>query len=123
VHCDISKTHEPLVIIMKFALAFLATVVVAHSASVSHHGSLREHVPQDAPQNAPAISTTSGKVIGHKAIWPANSGAEEYLGIPYAAPPIRELRFMAPKPFQANGTIKADDFVSFPQLLFVSRKI
>jgi hypothetical protein len=89
--------------IMIFLLPLFVALVTAYPASVSHEGSLEE---------GPVISTSSGQVIGHKALWPKDSGVDEYLGIPYAAPPIKELRFMAPKPYKANRTIKADDFVS-----------
>jgi carboxylesterase type B len=81
----------------------LLTLVTAYPASVSH---------ETTPRDKPRISTTSGQVIGHQAPWPKDSDIDDYLGIPYAAPPIKELRYMAPKPYHANGTIKADDFVS-----------
>lgn len=66
----------------------------------------------------PEIQTTSGKVIGHKARWPVNSDVDEYLGIPYAKPPVDNERFNAPKPLTGveNVTIKADDFVSLLEI-------
>ncbi|KAH6871540.1 carboxylesterase [Thelonectria olida] len=46
------------------------------------------------------VQTSSGPVQGHAA---SNAGeVSEYLGIPYAKPPIGELRFQPPIPF--NGT-------------------
>jgi hypothetical protein len=55
------------------------------------------------------VKTTSGTVVGHAAgLKPLVS---EYLGIPFAKPPIGNLRFAAPQKFKGNGTIHASDFV------------
>lgn len=48
---------------------------------------------------SPIVSTTSGRIIGHTA--PNRSEVTEFLGIPYAEPPIGDLRFAPPKPFSA----------------------
>lgn len=46
------------------------------------------------------VNTTSGSITGHAdQLYPAVS---EYLGIPFAQPPINGLRFSPPQPF--NGT-------------------
>jgi cholinesterase len=57
------------------------------------------------------VSTTSGTVKGHAAPWPANSEISEYLGIPFAQPPVGPLRFAAPKAFNSNQSFSADKFV------------
>jgi hypothetical protein len=57
------------------------------------------------------VSTSSGKVAGHASKWQPE--VSEYLGIPFALPPLGESRFAAPKPFTGNGTIKAEKFVSY----------
>lgn len=60
------------------------------------------------------VHTTNGLIRGHRA-----SGAEdviEYLGIPFAKPPIGELRFAPPEKFDGNGTYDAKAFVSFPRV-------
>ncbi|EKD21085.1 carboxylesterase [Drepanopeziza brunnea f. sp. 'multigermtubi' MB_m1] len=55
-----------------------------------------------------SVTTSSGRVEGHSA---ANAPfVSEYLGIPYAIPPVGDLRWAAPRPFRAfknsyvNGT-------------------
>ena len=55
------------------------------------------------------VSTTSGPVDGQIA-----TNAEqvsEYLGIPYAQPPIGELRFAAPQPYGGNSSLNGTSFV------------
>lgn len=57
-----------------------------------------------------SVQTTSGLVVGHAA---ANvSEVSEYVGIPYAVPPLGRLRFQPPVPYTDNGTINATEFVS-----------
>lgn len=44
------------------------------------------------------MKTLSGKVKGHVVETPASDSVQEYLGIPYAKPPVGELRFANPEP-------------------------
>jgi len=55
------------------------------------------------------VKTSSGTVVGQQAA--GSSGVSEYLGIPFAQPPIGNLRFAAPQPFTGTGTINATAFV------------
>lgn len=66
----------------------------------------------DTWQVGQAVKTTSGDVTGRPASYAGNEQVSEYLGIPYAAPPVGNLRWLAPQPFKANGSIAANKFVS-----------
>jgi len=50
------------------------------------------------------VATASGKVAG--TLLP--SGVQAYLGIPYARPPVRELRWQPPQPVHWDGIVNAD---------------
>ncbi|OQE26791.1 hypothetical protein PENSTE_c005G07852 [Penicillium steckii] len=55
------------------------------------------------------IKTGSGPIVGHTAS--RKPDVSEYLGIPYAAAPIGDLRFAAPVAYKPNGsTIMADSY-------------
>ena len=55
------------------------------------------------------VWTTSGLVTGKAA--PNRTEVSEYLGVPYGAPPVGQLRFAAPEPFVGHGKINATAFV------------
>lgn len=55
------------------------------------------------------VQTSSGAVRGHAAALTAN--VSEYLGIPFAQPPVGNLRFAAPTPIaNSNQTINGTNF-------------
>ena len=56
------------------------------------------------------VQTSSGLVLGK----PASSRTQvsQYLGIPFAQPPLGGLRFAAPQAFSSSGTINATAYVS-----------
>jgi cholinesterase len=54
------------------------------------------------------VKTTSGLITGRASDWVPE--VSEYLGIPFAEPPVGNLRFAAPKPFKSNKTITATKF-------------
>ncbi|KAF2140431.1 uncharacterized protein K452DRAFT_335591 [Aplosporella prunicola CBS 121167] len=63
--------------------------------------------------NVFTVKTSNGPIIGHLAT--NRSDVIEYLGIPYAQPPVGPLRFAAPKKYASNGTVYvASSFVHYP---------
>ncbi|CZS94958.1 related to acetylcholinesterase precursor [Rhynchosporium agropyri] len=54
------------------------------------------------------VSTSSGSVKGHAA--PVAVEVSEYLGIPFAQPPVGELRWTAPKAYEGTGDINGTNF-------------
>ena len=63
------------------------------------------------PHHNHQVKTSNGIIIGHAA--PNASQVVEYLGIPYAQPPIGDLRFAAPIAYKGNATsiFNASEFV------------
>ncbi|KAJ5085251.1 Carboxylesterase type B [Penicillium argentinense] len=62
-----------------------------------------------AGQVGATVKTTSGRIQGHVA--ERKPAVSEYLGIPYAAAPIGDLRFAAPVSYRSNGsTIHAHSY-------------
>lgn len=62
------------------------------------------------------VSTSSGHVIGGRAS--VGSEVSGYFGIPYAKPPVGNLRFAPPERFEGKETINATSFVSAAQVKF-----
>lgn len=56
------------------------------------------------------VKTTGGTLKGHAA--PSAEDVSEYLGIPYAVPPVGERRFSAPEAYKSSKEIDATKFVS-----------
>ncbi|OYY91844.1 MAG: carboxylesterase type B [Sphingomonas sp. 28-66-16] len=62
--------------------------------------------PAQRPQ-APIVTIDSGRIDGTT----ADGGVSAYLGIPYAAPPVRDLRWRDPRPVEPwSGIFHADRF-------------
>ncbi|KAI4278728.1 MAG: hypothetical protein L6R38_005183, partial [Xanthoria sp. 2 TBL-2021] len=62
------------------------------------------------PSHNNHVKTSNGFIVGHEA--PNASNVIEYLGIPYAQPPIEDLRFAAPVAFEgdAKSIFNASEF-------------
>ena len=56
--------------------------------------------------SAPVLQTKSGAVVGKIETLPHGKTVHVYLGIPYAEPPVGELRFAAPNPAKPWSGIK-----------------
>lgn len=55
------------------------------------------------------VETENGRITGHRA--PKANVVWEYLGIPYAQPPLGDLRFAAPQKYKGKGPYTAAKFV------------
>jgi hypothetical protein len=55
------------------------------------------------------VMTSNGRIIGHLA--PGMRNTVEFLGIPYAQPPVERLRFAAPLPLEGKSVYVAEDWV------------
>jgi hypothetical protein len=78
--------------------------LLGKSDAQPHRG--RQH--QDF-QPGKSVRTDSGAVKGHAAA--VATSVSEYLGIPYAKPPVGELRFARPQRYSGKGTINGTAFV------------
>lgn len=56
------------------------------------------------------VKTTSGPVQGHAAI--NKTEVSVYLGIPYALPPVGDLRWAPPEKFLGSAQLNGSSFVS-----------
>jgi len=54
------------------------------------------------------VDTSNGPVTGHPA--PNSACVIEYLGVPYAKPPVGDLRFAAPEPLTETAAYNASEF-------------
>lgn len=64
-----------------------------------------------------AVQTTNGLIIGHQA--PNRSNVVEFLGIPYAQPPLDQLRFASPVKYgTSNGIYNASQWVMRTKLVW-----
>ncbi|KAH6615577.1 Alpha/Beta hydrolase protein [Chaetomium sp. MPI-SDFR-AT-0129] len=61
-------------------------------------------------QSLLAVETTNGPIIGHIAPGAPSQRVIEYLGIPYAKPPVGDLRFAAPQPLDIQDPYIAANF-------------
>lgn len=56
------------------------------------------------------VRTSNGLIVGHEA--QNRSAVAEFLGIPYAQPPVGDLRFAAPEAYNGTSSYAASKFVS-----------
>jgi hypothetical protein len=63
-----------------------------------------------------SVETSSGSITGHAAAY--NPDVSEYLGIPFAQPPVGDLRFAAPLKYNGSSALSGSTFVGFPSFYF-----
>ena len=91
-------------------LGFIVTCAVLFASKITR-------AELDENQHSPVVETDSGAVVGKIEALPHGKSVHEYLGIPYAEPPVGELWFAAPKPAKPwSGIKRATEFgASCPQ--------
>ena len=65
------------------------------------------NAPGQNKANGPTVSTTDGPVQGF-----VKNGVNTFLGIPYAAPPVGDLRWMPPQPPAHHSKLDATEFAN-----------
>ena len=75
-----------------------------------HEINLFQYQPNDSARE---VNTTLGTIVGKLETLPNGKTVYEYLGIPYAKPPLNESRFARPESFQPwSGKKEAKEFGS-----------
>ena len=95
-----SKSYLPKSLTMKHALAIAGLLLILPSALL---------FVQSTDVGA-TVQTSSGPVTGHAA--PNKTQVSEYLGIPFAQPPVGDLRFAAPQTYTSSKPLDASEYVS-----------
>lgn len=98
------------------ALSEFLRAVVALSTLIAA-SPLRSRECEDTWIVGQTVATTSGNVEGHAA--PDAVEVSEYLGIPYATPPMGTLRFQPPVELNRSSTVNGADFVSLHFYIFL----
>ncbi|KAI9649067.1 hypothetical protein NHQ30_001634 [Ciborinia camelliae] len=87
---------------MKASIFLISAIAASATASSLLHGR------QSYWTVGQTVQTSSGPVNGHPAL--VESQVSEYLGIPFAKPPVGELRFAAPVAYNGNTTLNGTSF-------------
>jgi len=89
-----------------FSLGFLGSTIATAADIPLHGGIARQNARWKVGQ---VVQTSSGLVQGHAS---RNfSHVSEYLGVPYAQPPVGNLRFQPPVKFSGTKAINASNYV------------
>ena len=93
--------------LMLLAATALAGVAVASVPALANNGNGNGGGRRKRHGNGPTVSTTDGPVRGI-----VKNGVNEFLGIPYAAPPVGALRWMPPAPPAHHALLDATQFAN-----------
>ncbi len=87
--------------------AFLSATLLACSDSAEQTAPTADPIPEPLWTNTALVETLAGEVNGHESA----AATWSWKGIPFAAPPLGELRFQAPQSVEAySETLEASDF-------------
>jgi para-nitrobenzyl esterase len=102
------KISTTLLLLSATALAGLVIVSAPGLAAPAGIPGPNPNAPgQINKDNGPTVSTSDGPVRGF-----VQNGVNEFLGIPYAAPPIGDLRWKPPAPPAKHGLLDATQFAN-----------
>ncbi|CAI4214368.1 unnamed protein product [Parascedosporium putredinis] len=90
--------------IMKVSATLHAAALLSASASFAEAQRLSEWIPGQL------VNTTSGPVLGQASAW--QPLVSEYLGVPYAQPPVGALRFAAPAALKRDAANASEPFAA-----------
>jgi cholinesterase len=93
-------------------LVFLSSLLAIHSFGTLVAAEPAAQVSQSKTAWTVGQPVVAGEVRIHGQASKWQSEVSEYLGIPFAQPPVGNLRFAAPKPNKINGTFLAHNFGS-----------
>lgn len=93
---------------MHVSTILLACILYGHAFCLSSNPPNPAVSPRS--QKWTEVRTTNGWIRGHRA--PGSEAVIEYLGIPFAKPPVGDLRFAPPERFVGNSSYEASQFVS-----------
>lgn len=90
-----------------YILALLIALIEAAPTSISSaYAGNADSVFAKSSHNAPTATLSSGLKVHGKTRKEASSSSslDEFLGVPFAQPPVGDLRFRAPKPYKAKSS-------------------
>lgn len=85
------------------AIMLLPTLILATTLTLAPHVLAAKHKAPDGPKVELDYATYEGTAL---------NGVNQYLGVRYAAPPVKDLRFRGPKPPNKETKVQSANKVS-----------